>query len=152
MNPRFSLAALLLASCGASPPDISVTHAWARSTVAGQSSAAAYLTLANAGGSPDRLVAVSSTTARASLHEASSAGGIARMRPLAKGLEIPAGGSVSLEPGGNHIMLTDLRAPLRPGSRLRVRLDFARSPDREIEIHILDAAAGGGGAHTHHSE
>lgn len=145
MNRTPALAALLLASCTpASPPDLHVADAWARATVAGQTSTAAYLTIANRGGSADRLVAVAGPApADVSLHETSYEGGVARMRALTNGLELPAGETIALRPAGPHIMIEKLPAPLEPGSSLRLTLRFATSGERAIEVPVRAATAHG---------
>ena len=139
------LAALLLASCGRSeaPPDLQVSNAWARATVAGQTSTAAYMTIANAGGD-DRLVgAAVPAPARASLHATSHAGGVASLRPLEDGLPVPAGATISLEPGGAHLMIEGLEAPLRPGDAVPIRLRFERAGERTIQAPVAAAAPQG---------
>ena len=139
----FALA-LAAAACSGGAPDLAASRAWARETLAGQDSAAAYLTIANRGRGNDRLVAVSTPAARdSSLHRSSSEGGISRMRPLKQGLEIPAGGTAALGPGGDHIMLSGLHQPLRRGTAIQLRLEFERSPDLTVQLHVLDAAGAG---------
>jgi copper(I)-binding protein len=145
-------AVFLLASCssGEQPADIAVGQAWTRETVAGQTSAAAYFSITNRGGRSDRLVLVSSPLAKAaSLHSSSSEGGVARMRPIADGLAIPAGGSAEFKPGGNHVMLTGLSQPLKAGTSSELRLRFERSGERRVELRVLDAAASGGEPRSH---
>ena len=145
-----ALAGLLLCSCAEPAPDIAVAGAWARATAPGQSSAAVYLTIANRGGA-DRLVALSTPVAgSAELHGSSSQGGIARMRPLRGGLDIPARGNAVLRPGGDHVMLTGLKGSLEPGRRFELRLDFERSGRRTVPVAIADAAAPGPAGHEGH--
>jgi copper(I)-binding protein len=140
-----ALAALLLAACGRpdSPPGIEVGDAWARASMAGQPSAAVYLTIRNSGG-PDRLEGVSTPIGSAAVHESSTSGGVMRMRPVAV-VEVPAGSTVSFRPGGTHIMLTGLRAPLAAGSRFPLRLDFQRSGTKDVQVAVR--AAGEDGEH-----
>jgi copper(I)-binding protein len=141
------VAAIALASCsgGASAPaDVRVTDAWARATVAGQPSAAVYLTIANRGHGDDRLLAVSTPIAKeATLHSSSSEGGIMRMRMLPDGIAIPAGATVTLEPSGNHAMLTGLSKPLAKGSHFSLDLKFERSGDRQVDVRVLDPSTAG---------
>lgn len=145
MTRRLLLSALLaLASCSGEPPppQIAVTDAWARPTVAGQTSAAAYVTIANQGG-PDRLMGVASNAAQeAALHTTLSEDGVSRMRP-AEFVEIPADGTVKLAPGGTHIMLTGLAKPLVAGEAIELRLIFERSGEKRARATILNAAAAG---------
>lgn len=142
-----ALAALLLLSCGGRDPrpaDVMITNGWARETAPGQAAAAVYLTIVNRGEGADRLVDVQSPPATASLHSSSSAGGVARMRPLDGGLEIPARSTVELEPGGTHIMLTGLQSPLRAGQTAPLSLGFARSGRRPLAVRVVPPARGHG--------
>ena len=150
VNRTFALATLLLTCCRPSgaPPELHLSDAWARETVAGQTATAAYLSIANRGESPDTLVAVTAPVpARASLHTTSYAGGVARMRPLADGLDIPPGETVVLEPGGPHIMVEDLAERLVAGETLQLRLRFLRSGERDIAVPVKNAAASGPARH-----
>ena len=137
-----ALAALLLASCHSegSPPKIEVEDAWARATLPGQASSAAYLTVANAGGG-DRLLAVSSPSAAASLHSTSMDNGVMRMRPVER-LDVPAQSTVSLEPGGTHVMLTGLKQPLAEGSTIELDLRFEKSGERRVAAEVRAANGG----------
>lgn len=142
---RFVLAALLLASCSKEgPPDLQISDAWARETVAGQSTTAAYMTLANRGQGDDRLVSVAAAApASASLHSTKNEGGISRMRSLESGLAIPAGATIDLKPGGTHVMLTGLKAPVRSGDVVKLTLRFEKSGERPVEFHVASAAGRG---------
>ena len=125
---RILLAALLLASCSKSgPPDLQISDAWARETVAGQTATAAYMTIDNRGAGDDRLVSVEAAApAKAMLHASESSGGISRMRQMGAGLALPAGATVQLKPGGTHVMITGLG-----GSASRERRAEAPAPVRE---------------------
>lgn len=130
------MAALLLASCGGqSAPELDVSDAWARSTLAGKNSTAAYLTITNRGGADDALVAVRSGAGSASLHSTSTADGIMRMRELDR-LPIPAGETVKLEPGGTHVMIAGLEAPVRAGDTVDLSLQFEKSGEREVRAQV----------------
>jgi copper(I)-binding protein len=137
---------LLLAACGAGgAPDIQVMDAWARETVAGQSGTAAYATIVNRGSGDDRLLSVSAVPpSAASLHETSTQGGISSMRPLENGLEIPAGSSVELKPGGAHVMISGLTGPLQEGDGLKLTLRFERSGDRAVDFRVASATGAAG--------
>ncbi|MBT9384637.1 copper chaperone PCu(A)C [Pseudooceanicola sp. CBS1P-1] len=112
--------------------------------------AAAYLTLTNTGPGDDRLTDLSSPAAgRVALHESRDAGGgVMTMRPLPDGLALPAGQSRSLAPGGLHIMLSDLRAPLSPGSTLTLTLTFQKAGAVTLTLPVqsrLDRPLGSSG-------
>ena len=134
-------AALLLASCSkAGDPDIQIADAWARETVAGQTSTAAYMTIRNAGSGDDRLIAVTAPApANAMLHASESSGGISRMREMGSGLAIPAKSSVELKPGGSHVMITGLAAALPEGAQLDLRLNFEKSGERRVAVPVSTA-------------
>jgi copper(I)-binding protein len=142
MKHALFFAALLLASCkpASAPPAISVDGAWARATVPGQMGSAAYLTIHNAGGE-DKLLAVTSSGADASLHSTSMDNGVMRMRPL-QALDIPAKGTVELKPGGTHVMLMALKQPLQAGATLELDLRFEKSGERKVSAEIRPASAG----------
>lgn len=121
------LAAFALAAPAAAQGNQLHVSGWARPTAAGQQAAAAYLTIHNGGKREDRLLSVSTTAAAAaSLHVTSNVGGIARMRPSGP-VAIAPGRTVTMAPGGLHLMLTGLKAPLRPGTRLPLALRFERA-------------------------
>ena len=140
-----AVAALFLLACDAQAPrapDIAIENGWAREIAPGQATAAVYLTIVNRGDGDDRLVDVESrAAAEAMLHSASSADGIARMRPIEGGLDIPARARVELKPAGTHIMLEGLDRPLRAGQTVDVELRFARSGRRSIAVRVVPAAA-----------
>mgnify|MGYP000064712971 CR=1 FL=1 len=142
MKRAFSTALILLASCSkAGPPDVRISDAWARETVAGQTAAAAYLTLKNEGAGDDRLVSVTAPApAMAMLHGSESADGISRMRPLNSGLAIPAGATIELKPGGTHVMVTGLTTPLHAGDALKLVLKFDKSGERPVDVRVTAAA------------
>lgn len=135
-------AALLLASCSkAGDPDIQIADAWARETVAGQTSTAAYMTVRNGGSGDDRLVGVTAPApAKAMLHSTQNSGGISRMREMSSGLAIPAKTSVELKPGGSHVMITGLASPLPEGAKLDLRLRFEKSGERRVAVPVAAAA------------
>lgn len=141
MSPlRICLAVLLLGACSpGAPADIQVDDAWARATVPGQAATAAYLTIVNNGAGADRLLSVSSHTA--TLHASSTNEGVARMRPLADGIAVPAKSTVKLEPTGTHIMLTGLGKPLAPGDSLALTLRFERSGSIAVPVRVRAGAA-----------
>jgi copper(I)-binding protein len=142
MKPGLPLLALALLACSPKTPespDISVDQAWARATLPGKPASAAYLTITNRGGGEDVLVGVSSRSGTAELHSTSTDGGIMRMRKLER-LPIPARGSVKLEPGATHLMLTGLRDPLVSGEKVELALRFSRSPAQTVAAEIRGSA------------
>lgn len=151
MTRSIPLLAAVLASCGApAEPNISVADGWARETVAGQTSTAAYLAVSNTGAGHDKLVAVTMPVpARASLHTTIHEDGIAKMRSLEYGLDIPARKTVTLRPGGAHVMVEDLGETLRAGETLRMTLRFSRSGAIPVEIAVRPAGTTGPADQAH---
>jgi copper(I)-binding protein len=133
LGPRALPALLLLAACAgplhAQSADgrignITVSGASARATPPGATVGAIYFTVSNAGTSADRLDAVSTPIARSvQIHATSTVGGVMQMREV-DGVECPPGATVKAEPGGLHVMLIGLTAPLTLGSAFTVSLQF----------------------------
>ena len=96
--------------------DLVISQAWSRATPGGAKVAGGFLTIENKGTAPDKLVAVSAEIAgKAEVHEMAMDNGVMKMRPLDKGLVIEPGKTVKLAPGGNHLMLQDLKSPFKEG-------------------------------------
>jgi copper(I)-binding protein len=124
----------LLGACAPSvPARIEVEDSFARPGAAGHG--VAYVTLRNDGGKDDALRGVEIEDARASVHESSMADGVMRMRPLPR-LDIPAGQTVPMAPGAVHIMLSNLKQPLRRGDDLRLTLLFRQSPPVRTTVPV----------------
>lgn len=129
--------------------DIDIGHPAARATPPGARTGAGYLTLTNTGAEQDRLLSVSGGIAeRIEIHETTVVEGVARMRPLAEGLAIAPGATVALAPGGIHLMLIGLTAPLVEGERVPVVLGFEHAG--EIEVDLAVEAMGAGDSHAGH--
>jgi copper(I)-binding protein len=131
------LGFFLLASCGdPEAADIRVSNAWARPTI-GQAPGAVYLTVSNKGGAPDRLTgAFTDHAAMAMVHQNEVVDGVARMR-MAGEINIPAHEQIEMRPGGTHIMLEGLKAPLRTGDDFDLVLKFRNSPDQAVKVTVL---------------
>ncbi len=131
-------AVLPLLALVASPAmaQITVSDAWTRATAPGAKIAAGYMTIRNAAPSADRLVAASSPAAqKVEPHVTVKDGDIYRMREV-KGYDIPAGGSFELKPGGAHLMLVNVRAPLKEGDKVPLTLRFERAGEVRTELHV----------------
>lgn len=148
-----ALAALAAAACGGEPKSAaSLGEAYAaaggvaiyvpRIPAPAADVAALYLVVADQDGRGDRLIAARSEIAEAMLHETREEGGLVRMRQAQDGLVVPPQGELRLEPGGAHVMLTDLRQPLAPGARVYVTLEFERAGRLALEVPVVatDAA------------
>lgn len=114
---------------------IVVRDAWIREPPP-SSPAAAYLVIENRGGEPVELVAVATEVAeQAEIHRMEHKDDRMTMRQVAE-LQIPAGGEVALEPGGAHLMLMELRRPLRDGDEVEVVLGFGDGTERRIQMPV----------------
>ena len=158
MNRRLFLAlsaALCAASLAAAAHDfkrgaLEIQHPWARPTVAGQSVGGGYLAIRNTGSVPDRLLGGTAVgAATVELHEMRMDGDVMRMREI-KALELPAGKVITLAPGGLHLMLTGLKAPLKIGDKLPVKLRFEKAGDVDVVFHVESKPAPAAStAHAH---
>jgi periplasmic copper chaperone A len=124
---------------------LQIGHPWARATAPTAPAGGGFLTITNTGTTPDRLVSAKSPTANmVQIHEMKMEGNVMRMRELEKGLEIPPGGTVTLAPGGFHLMMMGLKAPLKQGEKVPVTLTFekAGSIDVELDVEAMGATPG----------
>jgi copper(I)-binding protein len=133
-----ALVALLpaLAACARGDGALSVEDAWVRAAPPGVRASAAYMTIRNDGDAARSVVGVASAQfARASLHETRMEDGMARMRPVST-VEIRPGDSVTLAPGGLHVMLEDPARPLAAGEQasLTLRLDDGSALEVTAEV------------------
>jgi copper(I)-binding protein len=141
---------------------IEIAHPWSRATPPGAATGAGYLGLTNGGTEADRLVGLSSpVAAKVEVHQMSVTDGIMKMGAVEGGLDIPAGGTVALQPGGYHLMLMGLTRPLVEGERVPVTLVFDKAGPVEVELAVdkigarapaAGAAAADSGAHQHHPQ
>ena len=142
-----SLASLL--ALGAQAQTV-VTEPWVRGTVAQQKATGLFAKISSASGG--RLVSASSTVAGAvEIHEMSMAGHVMKMRALPDGLELPAGQAVELKPGGYHLMLLDLKQPLKAGDLVPVTLviEGAGKKRETVDIKAIVRALGSAPADGH---
>ena len=147
-----ALAAASFACFAASAqPSVTVTGAWARASVQGQSGTGAFMTLTAR--EPLTLVGVSTPVAGvAELHEMKMEGDVMRMRAL-DALALPAGRPVELKPGGHHLMLMELKAPLKPDTQVPVTLHLRDAKGAlsklEVSVPVAVRAPAGGAAPAH---
>jgi copper(I)-binding protein len=109
-----------------------------RASLGSVPTSAAYLTIVNSGDKPDRLLSVGcACAASASVHRTETKGGITSM-DAAGPVVIPAHGGVSFSPGGLHIMLMGLKAPLKAGEMQRMTLRFEHAGAVGAEFQVRD--------------
>ena len=143
---------VVLAACGCVAPvfaqPVSVKNAWVRAPVPGQNVAGAYMELTSLNNLA--LISVTSPVAgRAELHSMSVEGSVMKMRPLGR-IELPAGKTVKLAPGGLHVMLMDLKQPLKPGNRVALALTVHRADGNRVVFTIEAEVRAPAPAHQGH--
>jgi copper(I)-binding protein len=121
---------------------LKIDHPWARATPKGASVGGGYMKITNSGTAPDRLVAGSSDISSSfEIHEMKMEGGVMKMRPVANGIEIKPGQTVTLDPSGYHVMLVDLKKQLVQGERFKATLEFAKAGKVEVDFVVESIGA-----------
>lgn len=126
---------------------LEITGAFSRATLPNAPVAAGFMVITNTGTSDDRLVSASSPIAgMTQIHEMKLEGDMMKMAELPDGLVIPAGGSVTLAPGGYHVMFMQLTGPLVEGTNVPVTLVFETAGTVEVQLAVgaMNAAPGKG--------
>jgi hypothetical protein len=129
-----------------------ISAPWTRATPAGAKVAGGFMTITNTGSAPDRLVGGSAEIAGIfEVHEMAMDGGVMKMRALTKGLEIKPGETVTLKPGGFHVMFLDLKQRLNQGGTVKGELVFEKAGKIAVEYRIDAMGASGAdqGGHKH---
>ena len=120
---------------------IRIVEPWARASAGMAMVGAAYLTLENTGATADRLVEAASPVAtKTELHTHIVEGDIMRMRAI-ESIDLPPGEIVNLRPGGLHVMLIGLAAPLQMGEHFPLTLTFAEGGTTTVEVEVLQPGA-----------
>lgn len=132
---------LTLLGCSARPPArVEVQDAAASASAPGQTQAAAYLTLRNDGGQDDALRSIKIVgVGMANVHDSEMTDGVMRMLPV-DALAIPAGATVTMAPGGLHVMLMGLKSPMRSGDTLTATLRFRHTAPTRVTIPVQSPA------------
>lgn len=146
-----AVAAALLAPAAAhefKAGALKLDHPWTRATAG--TVGAGYVTIVNTGKTGDQLVSASSPVAgKTEIHTMTMDGGVMKMRPLPNGIALPAGKTVALRPGGYHMMLIGLKAPLVEGKLVPLTLKFAKAGTVKVELKV-EAAGATEPAHANH--
>jgi copper(I)-binding protein len=122
--------------------DLVITQAWSRATPGGAKVAGGYLTVENKGSMPDRLIGGSADVAdKVQVHEMTMNNGVMTMRLLDQGLTIEPGKTVKLAPGGYHLMLLDLKSPLKRGDKVPVTLEFEKAGKVTVSFDVQGVGA-----------
>jgi copper(I)-binding protein len=151
LSRTFAFAALAAALFAASARadevktgDLVITQAWSRATPSGAKIAGGYLTIENKGSAPDRLVGgFADIAGKVEVHEMAMNNGVMTMRPLEKGLTIEPGKTVKLAPGGYHLMMFDLKGPLKQGDKVPVTLEFEKAGKVTLSLDVQGVGAQG---------
>ena len=138
------MAAPLRAEDMSSTSRIVVEGPWARASIGTSRPGAVYLTLRNQGTDPVSLVGLrADISGIASIHETrTNSHGVSSMTPV-EDIEIQAGSTIALEPGGYHAMLSQLKSPLVEGKTFPLTLLFADGSELQITVPILGMGARG---------
>lgn len=126
-----------ISACAQAAPaaKVTATDAWCRPTPAGALAGGCYVTLKAS--ADDRLVAVETTAAdRGEIHTMSMDGGVMRMRKLADGIALPAGASVALKPGAEHLMIIGPKIALTAGAKVPLVLKFRNAPPVKLDAVV----------------
>ena len=122
---------------------VMLDHPWARATVPAAKVGGGYLTIVNSGAEADRLVSASvgpDVADRTEIHEMAIKDGVMSMRKLDAGLEVPAGGTIKLQPGkeggGYHLMFIGLKKPLAAGQKIAGKLVFEKAGELAVEFAV----------------
>jgi len=142
------IALFLMLFAGCAWSQVEIKDPWIRATAPGQNTAAGYMTIRNKSAQSERLVGGSSeAAAKVQTHVSVKDGDIIRMREV-KGYDIPAKGSFELKPNGSHLMLVDLKRPLKEGEKVPVLLKFEKSGEMKVDFEVRPLA-GGSSEHKH---
>jgi copper(I)-binding protein len=148
----FATALVLVATAAPAWAQVTVSQPWVRGTVQGQKASGAFMQLKSAEGAT--LVGAQSPVAGVvEIHEMRMESNVMRMRAIPK-LDLPAGQAVELKPGGYHVMLMDLKQPLKKGDTVPITLKLqgkdGKPQEVEVKAEVRDlAASSGGGAMKH---
>jgi periplasmic copper chaperone A len=152
-----SLASAALLACLIAAPvraqevkagDLVITQAWSRATPGGAKIAGGYLTIENKGTAADRLIGGSGDVSdKIEVHEMAVNNGVMTMRPVDKGLVIEPGKIVKLAPGGYHLMMMDIKSPLKQGDKVPVTLEFEKAGKVQLSLDVQGVGAPGPGGH-----
>jgi periplasmic copper chaperone A len=151
--PRLMTAILFVAfaACLAGSParadevkagDLVISQAWSRATPNGAKIGAGYLTIENKGTAADKLIGVTGDVSdKIEVHEMSMNNGVMKMRPVEGGLTIDPGKTVKLAPSGYHLMIMDLKGPLKQGDKVPVTLEFEKAGKVAVTLDVQGVGA-----------
>jgi copper(I)-binding protein len=123
--------------------DLLIGHPWSRATPGGAKIGGGYMTITNNGSAPDKLIAAAapSVADHVEIHEMAMTNDVMTMRKLDSGVAVPPGKTVAFAPGGYHLMLMGLKAPLKEGDRVKATLTFEKAGPVEVTINVEGVGA-----------
>lgn len=122
--------------------DLTISGGFSRATLPNAPVGGGFVTITNKGASDDRLIAATSPAAgEVQLHEMAMEGDVMKMRELPDGIPVPAGETVSLQPGGLHMMFMQLAGPLVEGTSFPVTLTFEKAGTVTVELSVASPGA-----------
>lgn len=125
---------------------IEVVHPWARATPPAAKVGGGYAEIRNDGSEPDRLVSVTAEVAgRVEIHEMGVKDGIMTMRPVEGGVPVPANGTAALAPGGYHLMMLELKRPLKAGESFAGTMTFEKAGTIPVTFDVQAIGSTGAG-------
>lgn len=131
--------------------DLDINHLVIFETAATAKAGGGYLVITNTGENEDALIDVKADFPRVMIHQTTQTNGIARMSHVGH-LDIPAGETVDLVPGGYHIMFMGLDAPFEVGQSIPATLVFENAGEVEVTFKVKKRTAGDPGGHEDHSD
>ncbi len=135
------LCALSLKAAPEAPGPLVFSDAYVRASVPGQSVGAAYVSIHNHGPQDDFLIAAhSSAAASVDLHSSHNQQGMTHMQRESR-LRIPAGGALQMQPGGVHLMLQNLKTPLKAGEQVTLQLVFEKAGTQHLTLPVRALSA-----------
>ena len=138
------LAAGLLFSAGVlagAADNVSVQDPYVRLAPPNAAATAAFMVIRNTGDKDVKVVKADNPVSKATeLHTHLNEGGVMKMRPV-PAIEIKAKGEAALKPGGLHVMMIDLKAPLKEGDSVPITLTFDDGSSKQVDAKVLRATA-----------
>ena len=136
---------ILLTAAAAFAQNTMVSEPWARASPGAVKNGAAFMTLMSHG-EADRLISASAPVSEAvELHAHINDNGVMRMREI-PAIDVPAGGTVTLKPGGLHVMFIGLKAPLTQGGSFPLALNFEKAGTITVQVPVKKVGAMGHGS------
>jgi copper(I)-binding protein len=122
--------------------DLEIIHPWSRATPGGARVAGGYLDVVHHGGKADRLISATADVAeKVEIHESTMKDGVMGMRHLMNGIELTPGVTIALKPGSYHLMLMNLKRPLKEGETFAGTLTFRDAGTVDVVFSVEGAGA-----------